>query len=84
MCRVSKCDPSYSYIPPSVSSMALDADNISFRDAKTATELMVLWDIDEHVCVGPMPPGSINIVNLPIPEHLIYKQMHSVMCFRID
>ena len=50
---------------------AMDADSIHFAQAKEATEQMVLRELHEHVCVGPMPSGAINITNLPIRELLI-------------
>ena len=50
---------------------AMDADSTHFAQAKEATEQMVLRELHEHVCVGPMPSGAINITNLPIRELLI-------------
>ncbi|OLP89926.1 hypothetical protein AK812_SmicGene28558 [Symbiodinium microadriaticum] len=38
----------------------MDADNIHFTQAREATEQMVLRELHEHVCVGPMPLGAIN------------------------
>ena len=49
---------------------AMDADSIHFAQAKEATEQMVLRELHEHVCVGPMPSGAINITNLPIRSFL--------------
>ena len=46
----------------------MDADNICFNEAKEATEQMVLRELQEHVAVGPMPQGAINLTNLPIRE----------------
>ena len=48
----------------------MDADNIKFQEALEATSQMVLREPSEHVCVGPMPEGAINILNLPIREPL--------------
>ncbi|CAE6915042.1 unnamed protein product [Symbiodinium sp. KB8] len=47
---------------------AMDADNVHFGQAKEATEQMVLRELHEHVCAGPMPLGAVNITNLPIRE----------------
>ena len=46
----------------------MDADNIWFNEAKEATDHMVLRELQEHVAVGPMPQGGINVTNLPIRE----------------
>ena len=56
----------------------MDADNIHFTQAKEATEQMVLRELHEQVCVGPMPSGAINITNLPIRELLIRNM--NVLC----
>ena len=49
----------------------MDADNIKFQEALEATsQMMVLRELSEQVCVGPMPEGAINILNLPIREPL--------------
>ena len=56
----------------------MDADNIHFIQAREATEQMVLRGLHEHVCVGPMPLGAINITNLPIRELLV--QNMNVSC----
>ena len=50
----------------------MDADNIHFSQAKEATEQMVLRKLHEHVCVGPMPLGAVNIANLPLRELLVH------------
>ena len=50
----------------------MDADNIHFSQAKEATEQMVLRELHEHVCVGPMPLGAVNIANLPLRELLVH------------
>ena len=49
----------------------MDADNVHFGQAKEATEQMVLRELHEHVCAGPMPLGAVNITNLPIRESLV-------------
>ena len=48
----------------------IDADNISMAAAVEATTEMMLRNVSSHVCVGPMPAGAINILNLPIREIL--------------
>ena len=48
--------------------IAMDPENICFQQAKHATADMVLRGLPEHVCVGPMPEGAINILTLPIRE----------------
>ena len=57
----------------------MDADNIRFTEAEGATDQMVLRELHEHVCVGPMPVGAINIVNLPIRESLTCIYMQTLM-----
>ena len=53
--------------------IAMDPENICFQQAKEATEDMVLRELHEHVCVGPMPEGAINVLTLPIREPLGYR-----------
>ena len=50
--------------------MEIHPDEVHFNQAKEATADMVLREMHEHVCVGPMPVGVINITNLPMRELL--------------
>ena len=52
----------------------MDPESICFQQAKEATEDMVLRELPEHLCVGPMPEGVINILTPPIRELLGHHQ----------
>ena len=48
--------------------VSVDASNITLEDAIQATEFMSMRDLPEHVYVGPMPPGSVLLTDLPLKD----------------
>ena len=65
--------------------VSIDPSNIRLQDAIDATSPMSLRDLPDHVCVGPMPPGAITILDLPLREldsnsvglrHFVDKVLH--------
>ena len=48
--------------------VALDPGNIRLQNAIEATAAMNLRDLPKHICVGPMPAGTITVSELPLKE----------------
>ena len=48
--------------------VSIDPSNISFQDAIRTTEHMVMRDLPDHVHVGPSPPGSVLVTDLPLKD----------------
>lgn len=48
--------------------VSIDPGNIKLQDAIDATAAMSLRELPDHVCVGPMPPGAITPLELPLRD----------------
>lgn len=48
--------------------VSVDAANTRLQDAINASSAMSLRDLPDHICVGPMPPGSITVNELPLRD----------------
>ena len=48
--------------------VSIDPGNIRLQDAIGATSAMSLRNLPDHVCVGPMLPGSITTLDLPLRD----------------
>ena len=46
--------------------VSLHSDEVHLDEAIEATRSLFLRDLSEHVCVGPMPPGALNFMELPL------------------
>ena len=43
-------------------------DDLHLDNAIEATKSLFLRELPEHVCVGPMPPGALNALELPLKD----------------
>lgn len=48
--------------------VSIDPSNISLQDATRTTEHMAKQDLPDHVDVGPTPPGSVLVTELPLKD----------------
>ena len=46
--------------------MSISPDDLRLENAIEATKSLYLRDLPAHVCVGPMPPGALNALELPL------------------
>lgn len=46
--------------------VSINPDELQLQNAVDATQSLFLRDLPSHVCVGPMPPGALNVMELPL------------------
>lgn len=46
--------------------VSISPDDLRLENAIEATKGLYLRDLPAHVCVGPMPPGALNALELPL------------------
>ena len=48
--------------------VSLSPDELRLENAMEATKSLFLRDLPAYVCVGPMPPGALNALELPLKD----------------